>query len=168
MRFAAGNSSPPCTAAGTEMIRSTGSAGCCATAANPSPRASTHASKRGCRPVTRAGRSAWHCYQQLRSAYTAHDPAQGRRIAEAVISSFPTCPVPEIARLGRTLRSWKPQLLAYFTTKGVSNGGTEAVNLLIEKTRRLAHGFRNFTNYRLRILLVADATRPYRQRPTQA
>jgi len=111
---------------------------------------------------------AWHCYQQLRSAYTAHDPAQGRRIAEAVISSFPTCPVPEIARLGRTLRSWKPQLLAYFTTKGVSNGGTEAVNLLIEKTRRLAHGFRNFTNYRLRILLVADATRPYRQRPTQA
>lgn len=85
-----------------------------------------------------------------------------------MISSFPTCPVPEIARLGRTLRSWKPQLLAYFTTKGVSNGGTEAVNLLIEKARRLAHGFRNFTNYRLRILLVADATRPYRQRPTQA
>ena len=38
----------------------------------------------------------------------------------------------------------------------MSNGGTEAINLLIEKTRRLAHGFRNFNNYRLRILLVAD------------
>jgi transposase len=50
----------------------------------------------------------------------------------------------------------------------VSNGGTEAINLLIEKTRRLAHGFRNFTNYRLRILLVTDASRPYRQRPNHA
>ena len=29
-------------------------------------------------------------------------------------------------------------MLAYFTTSGVSNGGTEAINLLIEKTRRLA------------------------------
>jgi len=59
----------------------------------------------------------------------------------------------------------RQQVLAYFATSGVSNGGTEAVNLLIEKTRRLAHGFRNFGNYRLRILLAADGTRPYR-RPT--
>jgi transposase len=50
-------------------------------------------------------------------------------------------------------------MLAYFATHGVSNGGTEAINLLIEKTRRLAHGFRNFDNYRLRIVLVADGTR---------
>jgi len=53
-------------------------------------------------------------------------------------------------------------VLAYFVTGGVSNGGTEA-NLIIEKTRRLAHGFRNFANYRLRILLAADGTRPYRR-----
>ncbi len=111
---------------------------------------------------------AWHCYQQLRSAYTATNPADGKTIAETVISSFPTCPIPEVARLGRTLRAWKQQVLAYFATKGVSNGGTEAVNLLIEKTCRLAHGFRNFGNYRLRILLVADASRPYRRRPTHA
>lgn len=111
---------------------------------------------------------AWHCYQQLRSAYTATNPAQGRRIAEDVIASFPTCPIPEVARLGRTLRAWKAQVLAYFPSNGVSNGGTEAVNLLIEKTRRLAHGFRNFTNYRLRILLVADASRPYKPRPNHA
>jgi transposase len=109
---------------------------------------------------------AWHCYQQLRSAYTAASAVEGRRIAEAVIASFPRCPIPEVARLGRTLRAWKEQLFAYFATHGVSNGGTEAVNLLIEKTRRLAHGFRNFSNYRLRILLVADASRSYRPRPT--
>ncbi len=111
---------------------------------------------------------AWSCYQQLRSAYAASTAAEGRQIAEHVIDSFPSCPIAEVARLGRTLRAWRQQVLAYFATKGVSNGGTEAINLLIEKTRRLAHGFRNFTNYRLRILLVADATRPYRERPNHA
>ena len=85
-----------------------------------------------------------------------------------MLTSLHTCPIPEVARLGRTLRQWRTQILAYFTTGGVSNGGTEAVNLVIEKTRRLAHGFRNFTNYRLRILLAADGTRPYRTRPTHA
>jgi transposase len=110
---------------------------------------------------------AWSAYQQLRSAY-ATKGSRGRDIAEKVIASFPSCPIPEVARLGRTLRQWRQQVLAYFDTSGVSNGGTEAINLLIEKTRRLAHGFRNFDNYRLRILLVADGTRPYRQRPNHA
>ena len=36
---------------------------------------------------------------------------------------------------------------------GCSNGPTEAVNLLIKKVKRVGHGFRNFTNYRLRLLL---------------
>lgn len=106
---------------------------------------------------------AWQCYQQLRGAYRAKNPAEGRRIAETVIASFPSCPIPEVARLGRTLRSWQQQVLAYFTTNGASNGGTEAINLVIEKTRRIAHGFRNFQNYRLRILLAADGSRPYRR-----
>jgi transposase len=39
-------------------------------------------------------------------------------------------------------------------TAGASKGPTEAVNLLIEKTRRIGHGFRNFDNYRLRLLLA--------------
>src|SRR5829696_2307063 len=89
---------------------------------------------------------AWQCYQQLRSVY--HRSADhGRRIAEKVIASFPTCPIPEVARLGRTLKAWRQQVLAYFDTHGVSNGGTEAINLIIEKVRRLAHGFKEFDHY---------------------
>jgi Transposase len=38
-------------------------------------------------------------------------------------------------------------VLAYFDTSGVSNGGTEAINLIIEKVRRLAYGFKNFDHY---------------------
>ena len=48
--------------------------------------------------------------------------------------------VHKVARLGRTLRSWRAQVLAHFDTAGLSNGGTEAINLIIEKRRRLAHG----------------------------
>ena len=109
---------------------------------------------------------AWRAYQELRRIYHATSPATGRQLAEKVINTLPSCPIPEIARLGRTLRAWRDQVLAYFATGGVSNGGTEAINLIIEKTRRLAHGFRNFTNYRLRILLAASGDRPYRDRPT--
>jgi len=69
---------------------------------------------------------AWQCYQQLRSIY--HSSADhGRRTAAKVIASFPTCPIPEVARLGRTLRAWRTQVVAYFDTTGVSNGGTEAI-----------------------------------------
>jgi len=111
---------------------------------------------------------AWQCYQQLRSIYHATHPATGRAIADKVIASFATCPIPEVARLGRTLRAWRVQVLAYFDTGGVSNGGTEAINGIIEKTRRLGHGYRNFTNYRLRMLLAANGQRTYRRaRPTK-
>jgi transposase len=110
---------------------------------------------------------AWQCYQQLRSIYHAV-PTTGRQIAQKVLDSFPSCPIPEVARLGRTLRAWRAQVLAYFDTSGVSNGGTEAINLIIEKVRRLAHGFKDFDHYRLRIMLAADGRRPYRTRPTHA
>jgi len=109
---------------------------------------------------------AWACYQQLRQIYSGLQPAGVRRaLAEKVIAGFPSCPIPEVARLGRTLRSWRAQVLAYFDTHGLSNGGTEAINGLIEKARRLAHGYRNFTNYRLRMLLAAGGQRPYRRTP---
>lgn len=78
---------------------------------------------------------AWHVYQELRSMFHASTPAAGRAIALKVLDSFHTCPVAEVARLGRTLRSWRVEILAYFNTGGISNGETEAINLLIEKTR---------------------------------
>jgi hypothetical protein len=33
-----------------------------------------------------------------------------------------------------SLHAWKVQILAYFDTHGVSNGGTEAINLIIERS----------------------------------
>ncbi len=60
--------------------------------------------------------------------------------------------VVELERLARTIRRWEPQILAWHTTR-LTNGPTEAVNLLVKKIKRVGHGFRNFENYRLRLLL---------------
>ena len=45
--------------------------------------------------------------------------------------------------------------MAYFDTGGASNGPTEAINGIIELGRRTARGYRNPTNYQLRMLLIA-------------
>ena len=92
---------------------------------------------------------------QVRDVFHQDTPAQGRRLAAHLIQRLPRCPIPEIARLGRTLRKWKDAFLAYFDTSGASNGPTEAINGIIELGRRTARGYRNPTNYQLRMLLIA-------------
>lgn len=106
-------------------------------------------------PAHEAVYIAWRCAQDLRAAYRTADLSEGTRRAERVLATFHTCPIPEVARLGRTLRRWKDAFLAYFTTHRSSNGGTEAINGIIELHRRLARGYRNRDNYRLRMLLAA-------------
>ena len=96
---------------------------------------------------------AWWAAQQICLAYAIPDPAAGRAHAADLIPKLIDCPVPEVARLGRTLATWRREYLAYFDTGRTTNGPTEAINLLIEKIRRLGHGFRNWHNYRLRLLL---------------
>ena len=98
---------------------------------------------------------AYRCAQQVRDVFHQDTPAQGQRLAAHLIESLPACPIPEIARLGRTLRKWKDAFLAYFDTDGASNGPTEAINGIIELGRRTARGYRTPTNYRLRMLLIA-------------
>ena len=76
------------------------------------------------------------------------------------MATFASCPIPEIARLGRTLKQWKNAFLSYFDTGRASNGGSEAINGLIELHRRIARGFRNRDNYRLRMLLIVGGVTP--------
>ena len=102
---------------------------------------------------------AWQCAQQLRSVYHQPGHPAGRKIPEMILASFPSCPIPDIARLGRTLNQWRDAFLAYFTTGGANNGGTESINGLIELARRIVRGFREPDNYRLRMLLIGGALR---------
>ena len=55
---------------------------------------------------------AWHAAQALAGAFARTDRPAGARQALEVIATYIDCPVPEVARLARTLRTWQPQLLA--------------------------------------------------------
>lgn len=78
------------------------------------------------------------------------------RFAIEVLDSFPTCPIPKITRLGRTLNRFQEAFLGYFTTGGANNGDTEAINGLIELARRVARSFHSPENYHLKTLLVGS------------
>ena len=104
---------------------------------------------------------------QLRSIYHA-TTAKGREIDEEGPRQLPHLPDPRDRPARPHPARLEVPVLAYFDTSGVSNGGTKAINLIIEKVRRLAHGFRDFDHYRTRIRLAADGRRPYRRQPTHA
>ena len=64
---------------------------------------------------------AYRCAQQVRDVFHQATPAHGRRPAAHLIQRLPACPIPEIARLSRTLHKWKDALDAHFDTNGASN-----------------------------------------------
>jgi transposase len=97
--------------------------------------------------------AAWQGKELLRAVYAASDLARARAALERFYRWSDGVNVAELSRLARTVRAWEVEILAFHSTKGCSNGPTEAVNLLIKKVKRVGHGFRNFTNYRLRLLL---------------
>lgn len=92
------------------------------------------------------------CKEQLRAMYTASTRSTARAELATFYTYARTTGTPEVLRLSRTVRRWEREILAFFTT-GHTNAKSEARNLITEKLRRNAHGFRNFENYRLRLLL---------------
>jgi transposase len=97
--------------------------------------------------------AAWQGKELLRAVYAASDLAHARAALERFYRWCDGVQVPELSRLARTVRAWEAEILAFHGTGGCSNGPTEAMNLLIKKVKRVGHGFRNFANYRLRLLL---------------
>jgi len=60
----------------------------------------------------------------------------------------------EVRRLTKTLRNWFEPIVAWHQAK-VSNGPTEGMNNLLKRVKRVAFGFTNFENFRMRALLYA-------------
>jgi transposase len=61
---------------------------------------------------------------------------------------------PEVRSLGRTQHRWRSAITAWHACH-LSNGPTEAMNNLIKRIKRIAFGFTNLRNYRIRALFYA-------------
>jgi transposase len=102
--------------------------------------------------------AAWQGKELLRAVYAAVDPVAAHAALERFYRWADGVNIAELSRLARTVRAWEVEILAFHATEGCSNGPTEAINLLVKKVKRVGHGFRNFANYRLRLLLHCGVT----------
>jgi transposase len=96
--------------------------------------------------------AAYLAKELLREVYATGSERQARRRLERFYVHCRGADIAELRRLAATVRRWEHEILGWHRT-GLSNGPTEAMNLLIKKIKRVGHGFRNFENYRLRLLL---------------
>jgi transposase len=94
----------------------------------------------------------WLAKEEVRDVYLTDDPVLAAARLDDAIAFTKSSTVPEVKTLGTSLTRWRTAILAHHAT-GASNGPSGAVNLAIKK--RCGRGFRNFANYRLRLLLVA-------------
>ncbi len=104
----------------------------------------------------------WSVYQKMVDAYRQPQPEVGRWAMEQLINEVGTkVPqgLPELKKLGGTLRRRKTDVLAYFDHIGSSNGPTEALNGRLEHLRGIALGFKNLAHYIARSLLEAGGFR---------
>lgn len=78
----------------------------------------------------------------------------GEWVDELIVGFCDVSMPAEVRRMGRTIKRWKAQILAWHASR-VSNGPTEAVNNLTKRIKRVAFGITNFTHHRIRCLLYA-------------
>jgi transposase len=99
--------------------------------------------------------ATWRAKELVRELYDHHDADLALEFVQRLGNDLQDPELPEEARsLGRTLLRWKHQIAAWHAAH-VTNALTEAANNLIKRVKRVAFGFTNFRNYRLRSLLYA-------------
>lgn len=106
-------------------------------------------------------RSILHFYPELKDLYTAKEAihalyrCKGYNNARHAFIKFTNwlaySKVPELQTFRRTLMKWKEEILNYFRTR-ITNARTEGFNRKAKLIQRNAYGFKNFQNYRLKIL----------------
>lgn len=97
----------------------------------------------------------WWAKELLRGLCDHHDADLALEFVRRLGNDLQDPDLPQEARsLRRGLLRWRHQITAWHEAH-VSNGPTEAANNLIKHVKRVAFGFKNFRNYRVRSLLFA-------------
>lgn len=96
-------------------------------------------------------KEAWIIKERFRVWYRETDRKKAEiklsQIEERIISSH----IPEYKEILVTLNNWRDGILNYFEHR-ITNGFVEGKNNRIKTIKRMAYGYRNMANFRLRIL----------------
>jgi len=99
--------------------------------------------------------AAWHAKEAVRELYAHADEQTATEWIDHLIVDMQDGDWPvEVRSLGRTLKNWRNEIVAWHRSRA-TNGPTEAANNLIKRVKRAAFGFTSFRNFRIRALLYA-------------
>ena len=95
----------------------------------------------------------WVGKELLRQVYLGVDRRDAnRRLVRFYEWCADHCDIAELVSLAKVIEAWQDQLLNFFDDR-YTNARTESLNFAIKNVKRVGRSFRNFDNYRLRVLL---------------
>lgn len=89
--------------------------------------------------------------EAINKTYRCENAGHARKILTKLTDALAVSKVPELKSLRRTLLSWLNEILNYFESK-LTNARTEGYNNVAKQVQKRAYGFKNFYNYRLKLL----------------
>ena len=89
--------------------------------------------------------------EALHKLYRTRGYSKARRALIKLMDRMSGSKLKEVKKLRKTLMKWKEEILNYFITK-ITNARTEGFNNVAKLYQKRAFGYKNFENYRLRLL----------------
>ena len=100
-------------------------------------------------------REVYYAKETLHKLYRCKGRKWARRVLIKLMDQLALSKLPELKSLRRTLMSWKDEILNYFENR-ITNARTEGYNNVCKQLQKRAYGYKNFKNYRLRVLYACQ------------
>ncbi len=100
-------------------------------------------------------RWAYSIVQKLFEVIDEKEPAKKVLLFKDFMNYSNNCDIPDFNKHIQTYFKWHKYIINSFYTN-YSNGITEGLNTKIKTLKRISFGFRNFTNFRLRVLMACS------------
>jgi len=93
----------------------------------------------------------WITKEKMHALYRCKGINRARLALHNLLKALKNTTVPELKTLRSTLWKWSQEILNHFLN-GLTNGRTEGFNTIAKLVKKRAFGYRNFENYRRRLL----------------
>lgn len=93
--------------------------------------------------------------ETIMRVYRCQNAGHARKIITKLTDALALSKIPEMKSLRKTLMSWINEILNYFENK-LTNARTEGYNNVAKQVQKRAYGYKNFYNYRLKLLYACQ------------
>ena len=94
---------------------------------------------------------AWKLKESFRAWYRETNKSVAEKTLRLLEDKIARDSIPEFKGLLYTFTTWREEILNYFDHR-ITNGFVEGKNNRIKTIKRIAYGYRNMSNFRMRIL----------------